>query len=365
MNIVIFSPNLKAKTGSPIRAFNIINGLYNYGVNYNIILVSSDFEDGLLERYQCYNINDHNGIEKALKSAVQENNADVLFCITHGYTNIISNVARYFKIPFFVDIHGIRTLEILEERTDLITKIKNIYDCLPWFFGIMKATKIFCANPRLYDWLKLFFRNKVIDVCGITDISKFKFIQKDRDFINVLYAGNFNSYQGVELLLDAIKIILDDDPVFKFYIAGNNNIVDDSLKKKILELKKYKNFFFIPPIDYNEYPNFLGKMDVFIIPRKPSITAYMAFPQKIIESMSSGKCVIATNLSPHKTALTNPDCGILCNPNPNSIANAIIKTKDKYLRRDLGKAARKKALEKYDLSVQIPKIIKNIEDNTV
>lgn len=364
MNIVIFSPNLKAKTGSPIRAFNIISGLYNYGVNYNIALVSSNFEDELLEKYRCYSINNYSGIEGALISAVQENNADVLLCITHGYANIVSKVARRFGIPFFVDIHGIRTLEILEERINLITKIKNIYGCFPWFIGVIKATKVFCANPNLYKWLRLFFRNKVVNICGITDVSKFKFIQKDGSDIKVLYAGNFNSYQGVELLLDAIKII-GDDSAFKFYIAGNNNITDKNLESKISELKSFRNFFFIPPISYEEYPDFLSKMDVFVVPRKPSITAYMAFPQKIIESMSSGKCVIATNLSPHKIAFTNPDCGILCDPNPGSISNAIIKTKDSKLRLSLGKAARKKALENYDLSVQIPKIIKNIEDSLI
>lgn len=360
MNIVVFSPNLNAKTGSPIRALNIIKGLSSYGANYNIVLVSYGFVEALSSKYSCYSVLDFGGVANAIEQAVKENDADLLLCITHGYANVASRVAEYFKIPFFVDIHGIRALEVLEEHVDIVTKIKRLKECLPWFIGVIKANKVFCANPKLYSWLKFFLQRKVVAVCGIADLSMFKFIQNDHDRVKVLYAGNFNPYQGVDLYLDAIKII-GEDLSYEFYVAANNGVIEEKLGKRILELQNQKNVKLIPPVDYNDYPGLLGKMDVFVVPRRPSMTAYMAFPQKIVEAMSAGKCVIATNLSPHKAILTNPSCGILCKPSSEGIADAIIKTKDKELRRRMGLEARKRALKEFDISVQIRKMINHIE----
>ncbi len=354
MNIVIFSPNLKATTGSPIRAFNIIRGLSLYGENINVILVSSAFEEELMDNYKCYNVNDF-GIKKTLEIAVKENNASHLFCITHGFANIVSGVARISKIPFFVDIHGIRTLEVLEERSNILTKIKNIHECLPWILGVARADKIFCANPMLYVWMKIFFGDRAVNVCGIADVSKFEQNKNENECVNVLYAGNLRYYQGVDLLLDAIDII-GDTKDFKFYVLGDIGM-DKSLKNKIISLKDQKNLKVMNSISYDKYPVFLNSMDVIVIPRRRSMTTYMAFPQKLIEAMSAGKCVIATNLAPHKFALEMPSCGILCNPNPHDLADAILKTKDDELRKTLGEAAKNKALRDYDVRVQVLKIL--------
>jgi len=354
MNIVIFSPVLRATTGSPIRAFNIIKGLSRYGGNNNISLVSSAFAEELLNNYKCYSVADY-GIENTLKIAVEQSQADVLFCITHSSANIVRKVAKSFKIPFFVDIHGISTIEILEERISLSEKLKKIYKCLPWFLSITQANKIFCASPTLYIWMRRLFGNRAIDLSGITDVSNFKYTHQKNKCVKISYAGNLRHYQGVDMLLDAINIIGNTDD-FKFYILGDIGI-NEFLKQKIESMRKQKNLMIIPSIDYTKYPDFLISMDVFVIPRRSSLTTYMAFPQKLIEAMSAGKCVIATNLPSHRIALANPVCGILCEPNPHSLAAAIIRAKDSNLRKNLGNAARTKALKDYDLPIQISKII--------
>lgn len=359
MTIVIFSPDLSGTTGSPIRAYNIISGIKKRA-EYTVVIVSSGFKKNLSKEFRCYSINDYGGIENAVKHAAQENNADLILCITHGYANTVYKASRFLRIPLFVDIHGIRSLEILEEKITLAEKIKKIRECFPWFYGVLKSKKVFCANPMLYAWLKILLRNKAVDVCGIANVRSFKSVDNNRSYIKIAYAGNFNSYQGVDLFVDAIKII-GDNPAMKFYIVGNNSSIEARLSQRIGELRTYSNFTFSPPIDYKQYPKFLSDMDVFVIPRKPSLTAYMAFPQKIVESMSAGKCTVATNLPPHQYALRNPTCGILCDPNAISLADAIMKTRDNKLRRELGDKARQKALDDFDLTVQIPKIIKYFE----
>ncbi|MCA9347194.1 glycosyltransferase family 4 protein [Candidatus Saccharibacteria bacterium] len=363
MNVVVYVPNLGGKTGSPIRALNIIYGLRKFGVGYNLNLVSSGFDDELMNSFTCYSTQTYGGIKQAVSFAVQESRADFILCITHAHVNIINKVARKCNVPLFVDIHGIRSLEILEEPIRLLRKIKNIYECLPWFLGLFGARKIFCANPKLYDLMRIIFWGRAIKVCGITDVSSFKYAENESrsKHVKILYAGNLNAYQGVDLLLDAIELI-GDDRGLKFYLASNSDISNVKLRDRIIDLKKSSNLYVIDPIAYKLYPKFLATMDVFVIPRKFSLTAYLAFPQKIVESMSSGKCVIATDIAPHRFALKDPLCGILCKPDPKNLANAIIRSKNRKLRMVLGKLARKKATESYDISVQIPKIIRGIEE---
>lgn len=364
MNILIFSPNLKASTGSPIRAVNIVKGLSKYSNNFNISLASTSFEDNFTREYSCYDINKHGGVDNTIKVAVEEGDIDAIFCITHAFADSASKMAKRFNIPFFVDIHGIRALEIIEERRSVKSKLADMRVCIPWFVGVLRAKSVFCANPKLYSWLRFFLGRKVVNVCGLVDVSKFEMSNRNNKITKVLYAGNFNPYQGVDLFIDAIDA-LKDDPEIEFYIVGNSSMLGEDLKNKMLNSKEYKNVTILSSIDYKQYPRFLDGMDVFVVPRRPSITAYLAFPQKIVESMSAGRCVIATNLAPHKLALANPECGILCSPTPKSLADAIIKSKDGKLRKRLGGVARKKALANYDLSVQILKIIKAIESGSL
>ena len=55
MKILIYCYSLGGKTGSPIRAINIIEGLEKHIGIENIVLISRDYSDSLIEKYKCIN----------------------------------------------------------------------------------------------------------------------------------------------------------------------------------------------------------------------------------------------------------------------------------------------------------------------
>jgi glycosyltransferase involved in cell wall biosynthesis len=63
--------------------------------------------------------------------------------------------------------------------------------------------------------------------------------------------------------------------------------------------------------------------------------------------MSSGRTIVATDIAPHRWALEYPKAGILAPPTAQGLAEAIRKTKDSELRRELSKNALKKATDQF------------------
>ncbi len=132
----------------------------------------------------------------------------------------------------------------------------------------------------------------------------------------VLYAGNFESYQGIPLFLEASARITEASVVF--LLVGGNPVHVEEMKQKATDLKISNRVFFTGQVPAAKVPLYTAMADVLVSPR----TAGTNTPLKIYSYLKSGKPLVATNLWTHSQVL-DEKISVLVDPDPKSFAQGI------------------------------------------
>ena len=143
----------------------------------------------------------------------------------------------------------------------------------------------------------------------------------------IVYTGNFDPYQGIDLLLKGFSQYLksrpagDSTPAATLLIVGGGPGEEDRKREQEqtaerLGLDTAVIFVGSRPVD--EMGAFMQLADVLISPR----TAGNNTPLKVYSYMASGRPMVATNISSH-TQVLDDSCAILCDPTPQDLADKL------------------------------------------
>ncbi len=210
---------------------------------------------------------------------------------------------------------------------------------------------ITCSKPLRDRLLKKGIRKNIEIIRNGVDTQLFKpkdFPSNKEEFV-VTYAGNFQKWQGIENLVAAAKLITDTK--IKFRIIGFKK--EDSLLKNTINQALKSQATLIDSLNQDELVNQLCSSDVLIIPRNRNIATQMAFPTKFAEYLAVGKPVIMTNVDETANFVKKFNCGFICEPSANSIAQTIIKAKNlpSETLENMGKNGRQLAESEFDRKV--------------
>ncbi len=156
----------------------------------------------------------------------------------------------------------------------------------------------------------------------------------------VVYTGNFQTYQGVSLLLEAASV-MKNDPV-KFILVGETPQGIRRMKQKAETLDIMDKLHFIGQISPHKVPAYISLADALVSPRIAGTNT----PLKIYSFLKSGKPVVATRLWTH-TQVLNDDISILVKPDAKNLADGIRRALFSQEGKDKGKAARELAARDY------------------
>ena len=145
--------------------------------------------------------------------------------------------------------------------------------------------------------------------------------QKRREFASdndpiVLYAGNFQPYQGISLLLEAAAQMHNQNAVF--VLVGDTASAFQQMRLEAQELNISDKVHFTGQVDPALMPLYLAIADVLVSPRLSGTNT----PLKIYSFLKTGKPVVATNLWTHTQILTEK-ISILVEPEAVSMAAGI------------------------------------------
>ncbi len=140
------------------------------------------------------------------------------------------------------------------------------------------------------------------------------------------YSGSYVKYQGIENVVKAAEILSYHDIHFKFMgfrkedLAIKNEI-KNRLKEKVICLD------WLPK---DELISELRKSDILISPSGECAgkTGRPVFPTKFAEFLALAKPVIVTSIDETASIVERFDCGFVCEPTPESIAETILKAKE-------------------------------------
>ena len=162
----------------------------------------------------------------------------------------------------------------------------------------------------------------------------------DRNKFIVVYAGNLGYAQGIDVILEAAKI-LDSDDRISFIIFGNGAI-ENEVKKKISEMKMQRvNLYPLQP--YERVSEVYSMGDACIVACKRG-TGGFAMPSKTWSIMGCGRAVLAsfdTKSSLQKIVEGN-NCGLFAEAgDARQLADSILTLADSpEITKEMGKNAR-------------------------
>jgi len=152
----------------------------------------------------------------------------------------------------------------------------------------------------------------------------------------LMYVGNLEAYQGVDLLLDAFAFAIGEGATSSLVIAGGTDPQITAYRRKAAELGLANRVHFIGGWPAPKLDELLAEADILVAPRIRGINT----PMKVFPYLHSGKPVLVTDLPTHNQILT-PDVALLAPPDPVGFGSAILRlSEDQGLRRSLGKAGR-------------------------
>jgi glycosyltransferase involved in cell wall biosynthesis len=130
----------------------------------------------------------------------------------------------------------------------------------------------------------------------------------------VLYSGNFERYQGVDLLLDAAARV----PEAQFVFMGGEAAEIDELAARARALGAEGRCVFAGKRPPAELPVFLALADMVVSPRRSGVNT----PFKVYTYLASGKPLVATRIDTH-TQLLDDRLALLVEPEPEALAAGV------------------------------------------
>jgi len=134
----------------------------------------------------------------------------------------------------------------------------------------------------------------------------------------VLYAGTFEAYQGVDLLIDASAALVRSHPAARVLVIGGEPAQVSEARAKADARGARDVMIFIGQQPACDIPAYVQACDILVSPRVRGTNT----PLKIYSYLRSGKPIVATDLRTHTQVLSN-EVARLVLPGPEAFARAI------------------------------------------
>jgi polysaccharide biosynthesis protein PelF len=290
--------------------------------------------------------------------SVEVPSADIVHCSLVWLPSLVGIIGKSENdCPLILTEHGVAFRELLlyysahlyDEPSKVFAKVlsQNIVRAL-----YSKADLIapVCNANAIWEKMLGADESKIRVVYNGVDTQRFRPLPLMNPPRNpmVVYVGRVDSFKDVVCLISAISLAMKEIPSLNCLIFGSSTDLRYSEKcvKIVNQLGLERSIRFMGPIKHPEKAYNYG--DVVV---SSSITE--GFPFSVIEAMSCGKPVIATDVGGVREALDG--CGILVKSRrPSEIAGAIVcLLKNEKLRNELGMAAMKRARQRFTLEQSI------------
>lgn len=307
--------------------------------------------------------------------------------------NLNRNIFLYFQVPFFMISEIINFLKVVnKEKIDIV----HAHWIFPQGFLAAVLRKIFILkfnlvvtshggdiyglknkflrkiikwtlnNSDLINPVSTPIKNEIIqmNINGSVPIRVLSmgvdsknFYKKKNDYIKnkykakkfILFVGRLSAKKGVEFLIEAMPLILNNFPEMILIIVGEGH-EEYYLKKLTNELNLIDNIIFTGNIPNNELLRYYSEAEIFI---GPSIIVEYGDTEGLgltfVEAMFCGCPVIGTRVGGISDIIIHEKTGLLVEQkNPEQIANAVTRLlEDENLRKRLIKNGMKHVKEKY------------------
>lgn len=239
-----------------------------------------------------------------------------------------AGLGKIFRTPHVYDMHSSLPQQLDNFDFSKSKLLKEIFLRLERFVLKNSQAVIVICRDLLEYVQKRGFGEKAVLLENFVDFNDFKErpwpaddIEKQRREIApggekiVLYAGNFEPYQGLPMLIEAFARVRSRAVLL---IVGGSKPAHDEMRKKARGLGIGDKVVFVEKVPPQRIPLYLWLCDVLVSPRVSGTNT----PLKIYSFLKSGKPLVATRLWTH-TQVLNERIAVLAAPEPRAFAEGI------------------------------------------
>jgi glycosyltransferase involved in cell wall biosynthesis len=124
------------------------------------------------------------------------------------------------------------------------------------------------------------------------------------------FFGSFYSYEGLDLLIDAISLVRRKYNRVALVLLGSGP-EDKALKSQVARLGLGADVAFIGRVAHEQIAAFYQHMDLFVFPRRKMRLTDIVTPLKPLEAMAAGALVLASDVGGHRELIDDGRTGIL------------------------------------------------------
>ncbi|MBN1541005.1 glycosyltransferase, partial [candidate division KSB1 bacterium] len=275
------------------------------------------------------------------------------------------NFARRFKIPHLYDMHSSLPQQLDNFKFTRSHLIKSVFRYLEKR-TITSANAVITICPELQRHVESNYpQTTSVLIENVADNSLvFPTNDKDRDLLQrrfglegkrvVLYYGTFETYQGIDLLINSAEILLQEklDADLHFLLVGGS---EEQVRcyRSVVQRKGLESAFtftgFVPP---QLIPGLIDIAEILVSPRLEGNNS----PLKIYSYLRSGRPIVATRHITHTQVLSSR-IAILTDIHPGAFARGISELLIAPERgRELARQAGLLADEKYSYTDYLKKV---------
>jgi len=280
-------------------------------------------------------------------------------------------LSKKFDKLHLYDMHSSLPQQLANFKYSRATMLRNIFEKLE-AATINSAQAVITICPELFNYVKARFPekyNKLIEnvadnaiVFGETKNGKMSATELAQRYglstngkngqTTVLYAGTFEPYQGLDLLIESSQpVISRRQNNVRFLIVGGKPEQVAQYKEKAGQLGVSEKFIFTGQRPPEEIPEFMKLADLLVSPRLAGNNT----PLKIYSYLRSGVPIVATAHLTH-TQVLNADVAVLTDCTPSAFANGMLRVlEDRAYGEKLGRNAQELAAREYSYEAYLQK----------
>jgi glycosyltransferase involved in cell wall biosynthesis len=141
----------------------------------------------------------------------------------------------------------------------------------------------------------------------------------DPRFPVILYAGTFEAYQGIDVLVRAFAIVAAKRPEARLWLVGGTEAQVRRARELVTELKLTDVCVLTGSVPKAQALRYTADASILVSPRLHGTNT----PLKIYEQLASGKPLVATRIWSHTQVLDEKVC-YLVEPEPQSMADGLL-----------------------------------------
>jgi PEP-CTERM/exosortase A-associated glycosyltransferase len=260
---------------------------------------------------------------RRIQEVVRRHRPDVI----HAHSPVLNGIpalraGRQFRIPVVYEVRALWEDAAVDHGTARHGGLRYRLSRALETYALRRADAVttICEGLRQEIIARGIAPSRITVIPNAVDLEAFKFgKQPDEELRTKLglegkllvgFVGSFYAYEGIDLLLGALRRILAERPEVRVLLVGGGP-QEQQLKDLARTLDLADKVIFAGRIPHAEVHRYYSLIDVLAYPRRSMRLTEMVTPLKPLEAMAQGQLLVASDVGGHRELIRDGDTGSL------------------------------------------------------